>query len=209
MTVAAIIQARMTSKRFPGKVMADLLGKPVLWHVLERAKKIPGAPKVVCAFPEDAESAPIAELCRELRVLAYAGSEDDVLGRYYDAARHVGASWIIRITADCPLIDPVLCGAVLAIAKSEDVDYASNVFPERTYPRGLDCEVFTATCLEAAHLSTDDPYDREHVTRWMQATGGVRRANVKSRVDFSRYNYCVDYPNDISRLEKIIRDMTS
>lgn len=204
MTLSVIVQARMTSKRFPGKVTAPLLGRPVLEHVLERALKIPVAHKTICAFPEDEASAPILDLCRKMRVIAFAGPEHDVLGRYYEAAKSAGTEWIMRVTADCPLLDPALCARVYAVTKIEDADYGSNVHPERTYPRGLDCEVFTFTCLEAAHMSVDDAYGREHVTPWMQTTDGLNVVNIKSNKDWSKLNYCVDYPDDIVRIEKII-----
>jgi spore coat polysaccharide biosynthesis protein SpsF len=205
MIVACIIQARMTSRRFPGKTMAILAGKTVLAHVLSRAKRIPGVDKIVCAFPEDDASLPILNLCREERVIAFAGDEDDVLSRYYDAAKSVNADIIMRITADCPFIDSSVCGVVLKGLIDENQDYISNVYPERTFPRGHDCEVFTFECLEAAHLAAEDPYHREHVTPWMQTTDGIRRGVVISKNDNSEMNLCVDYPEDINRLEDMLR----
>jgi spore coat polysaccharide biosynthesis protein SpsF len=205
MIVACIIQARMTSKRFPGKTLALLAGKPVLAHVLEIAKAIPGVNKVVCAFPEDDASLPILDLCREQRVIAFAGDEDDVLGRYYEAAKAVNADIIMRITADCPFLDPLICHFLLDKLKKDDLDYASNIYPERTFPKGRDCEVFTFECLEAAYVEARDPYDREHVTPWMQKTGVVKKGNMISDVDYSDINYCVDYPDDIKRLEDLLR----
>jgi len=201
MTVA-IVQARMTSKRFPGKVVAPLLGKPVLQHVLERVKKI-GVAKVICAFPEDPRSAPILKICRDMHVIAFAGPELDVLERYYLAAESVGADRIMRITADCPFLCPKTCDDVLSLSVKEDLDYCSNVYPERSFPRGLDCEVFTFDALEAAHLNAEDPLYREHVTTWMQRTPGLNIGTVKSKEDNGKLNYCVDYPFDIQRLEAI------
>lgn len=204
MITACIVQARMTSKRFPGKTLAVLHGKTVLARVLERAKKIPGVHKVVCAFPEDDASFPILNTCREQRVIAFAGDEDDVLSRYYEAAKAVNADIIVRITADCPFIDPIVCGVILEKLKKEHLDYSSNVYPERTFPKGLDCEAFTFDCLEAAYLEAKDPYQREHVTPWMQKTGGLKIGNLSSNKDHSDVNYCVDYPEDIKRLEDIL-----
>ena len=205
MITACIIQARMTSKRFPGKTLAVLAGKTVLARVLERAKIIPGVDKVVCAFPMDDASLPILELCREQRVIAFAGDENDVLSRYYEAAKSVNADIIMRITADCPFIDPILCGFLLEKLKKNNYDYISNIYPERTFPKGHDCEVFTFDCLEAAHLNAEDPYQREHVTPWMQTTPGINRGIMSSKMDFSEVNYCVDYPEDIKRLEDMLR----
>jgi spore coat polysaccharide biosynthesis protein SpsF (cytidylyltransferase family) len=205
MISACIIQARMTSRRFPGKTMALLRGVPILEHVLVRAKGIPGIDKIVVAFPEDDASIPILNLCREARVIAFAGDEDDVLGRYYDAAKHVDADIIMRITADCPLIFPPVCAKTLDLLKEENLDYTSNVYPERTFPKGYDCEVFTFDCLEVANLHAKDAYDREHVTPWMQKHPSIKRGMIRNKTDDSCYNYCVDYPEDINRLEDMIK----
>jgi len=185
--------------------MALLDGKPVLEHVLTRAKLISGIDKVVCAFPEDEASLPILNLCREMRVLAFAGDEDDVLGRYQEAAKDVKADIIMRLTADCPFIDPALCELVLEMLKKEDLDYASNVHPTRTFPKGFDCECFTMGCLEAASGEASDPYDREHVTPWMQNNKRLDIGTLAAKVNVSDINYCVDFPEDIKRLEDILR----
>lgn len=207
MTVCCIVQARMTSKRFPGKVAATLAGAPVLQHVLERAKMIPGVGKVICAFPDDEASKPIIRICRDTRVIAFSGSEHDVLERYFEAATEAKASMIMRVTGDCPFIDPGVCAQVLQLALFGELDYASNVFPSRSYPKGLDCEVFTFDCLEAAHLNAKSKYDREHVTPWMQKTDGIDRGTAVAKQPNPTLNLCVDYPEDIKRLEKLMGDV--
>lgn len=216
MTTGIIVSARMTSKRFPGKVLAQLAGKPVLERVLERCALVPFVDTVVCAFPAADESIPIYQLCNSLGIACASGSEDDVLSRYYDAADMYGIDTIIRITGDCPLFDPVVAGEVLALLKAESLDYCSNVFPVRTYPKGFDVQAFTFDCLEAAYVeSKDDPsfsatkrralaYNREHVCPWMEKRKGLRRANVRQQVDQSSINLCVDEPSDIERLEKLM-----
>jgi len=205
MMVAAIVQARMTSSRLPGKVMLPLMGRPVLEHVLTRAKMIPGVDKVVCAMPEDEASAPMLPVCRKTRVVAFAGDEDDVLDRYYEAAKSVEADWIMRITADCPLVDPMICGTVLRMALEEGLDYASNVYPARSYPKGFDCEVFSFQCLEATALCASNAYDKEHVTPWMQRAE-IRRGLLKSKADWSDVNLCIDEAGDVERVEKLIKE---
>jgi spore coat polysaccharide biosynthesis protein SpsF len=184
--------------------------------VIERARLIPFVDTVICAFPAADESIPIYKLCNSLGVACASGSEDNVLSRYYEAADMYGLDTIIRITSDCPFFDPIVGGEVLALLKAENLDYCSNVFPVRTYPKGFDVEAFTFTCLEAAHIESEEKpehsvtkakglaYNREHVTPWMQKRKGVRRANVRQRVDQSDLNLCVDYPSDIARLEKLI-----
>jgi spore coat polysaccharide biosynthesis protein SpsF (cytidylyltransferase family) len=204
MTTGVIVQARITSHRFPGKVLANLAGKPVLERVLERCLLVPFVDTVICAFPADDASVPIYELCNRLGIACTSGSENDVLGRYYDAATMYGIDTIIRITGDCPFFDPIVAGEVLALLKAENLDYCSNIFPVRTYPKGLDVEAFTYDCLEAAHLSTKSLENREHVTPWMQKKKGIRRANVRQRIDRSNINLCVDYPEDIERLEQMV-----
>jgi spore coat polysaccharide biosynthesis protein SpsF (cytidylyltransferase family) len=197
----------MTSKRFPGKVLHPLAGKPVLERVLERCAMVPFVDTVICAFPASDESIPIYQLCNSLGVACASGSEDDVLGRYYDAATMYGIDTIVRITGDSPFVDPVVAGEVLALLKAENLDYCSNVFPKRTYPKGFDVEAFTYDCLEAAHLMAKKPYDREHVTPFMQRTRRIRRGNVRQKIDCSSVNLCVDEIGDIERLEKMVAKM--
>jgi spore coat polysaccharide biosynthesis protein SpsF len=204
MTIGIIVQARMTSKRFPGKVLVPIAGKTVLERVLERCALVPFVDTVICAFPADDTSIPIYQLCNQLGIACASGSENDVLGRYYDAATMYGIDTIVRITADCPFFDPVVAGEVLALLKASELDYCSNVFPVRTYPKGFDVEVFTYDCLEAAYQLTKSLENREHVTPWMQKRKGLKRANVRQRVDRSGLNFCVDYPEDIARLEAIV-----
>ena len=204
MTTGIIVQARMTSQRFPGKVLAKLAGKTVLERVLERCALVPFVDTVICAFPANEASVPIYEACNTLGIACASGSENDVLLRYYDAATMYGIDTIVRITSDCPFFDPVVAGEVLALLKAENLDYCSNVYPKRTYPKGLDVEAFSYDCLEAAHVLTKSDYNREHVTPWMQTKKGLKRANVRQKVDRSGLNWCVDYPEDIERLEELL-----
>src|SRR5665648_559227 len=179
MTAAVIVQARMGRKRFPGKVLADLCGRPMLWHVLTRCLMIDGADMVVLAVPDEPESEPLAVLAKGLGVSVFSGPEADVLKRYACAARLFDADIIMRITGDCPLIDPVICGEVLAAVKRPGIGYASNLMP-RTFERGLDCEAFTRRVLEQAAHTAMSPYDREHCTPWMQRSRSVLKVNIES-----------------------------
>lgn len=205
MTTAIIIQARMTSSRFPGKIMKMLEGRTVLDRVLDRALIIPGADMVIVACPKDDASAPIYGACKAKGVPYFAGSETDVLARYFGAAVKHGADLIMRITSDCPFFNPLIAGEVIEKLKREDLDYASNVFPVRSFPKGFDCEAFTFDCLEAAQLNARNDYDREHVTPWMQQTTGIMMGNLMQNEDFSHINLCVDLPGDIERLETMLR----
>lgn len=207
--IGIIIQARMTSTRFPGKSLAIIHKKPVLEWVLSRALKI-RPPKglkaeVILAVPDTDESEPMLELADTMKVSNFCGPEFNVLKRYYDAARFFKFEYIVRITADCPFIDPTVCSEVLQLLIWRKLDYTSNVFPKRTYPAGLDCEAFTFDCLEAAHKLAESPYDTEHVTPWMQRTEEVRKGSVEQAKDMSHKNWCVDYQEDIARLEYEIK----
>lgn len=163
--IVVIVQARLTSTRLPAKTMLSLGGEPVIRHVLRRCKEIPGVDRVICATPVE-KSEPLKIEARALGVTVVQGSEHDVLGRFRKAALLVNADIIMRVTGDCPLIDPEVCGRVLDLME-DGVDYASNVMP-RGFPKGYDCEVFTMGALERAHMEADDPYDREHVTPYIQ-----------------------------------------
>jgi len=117
-----------------------------------------------------------------------------------------GFNYIVRITGDCPFVDPRVCSEVLQLLLWRRLDYSSNVYPKRSYPMGLDCEAFTMDTLEAAHKLSFAPYDKEHVTSWMQETKEVKKANVQQKEDKSYLNYCVDRVEDIARLEKILKE---
>ena len=149
--VGIVIQARQTSQRFPGKSMAKLDGKPVLQHVIERCKQINVSKKlnkiIVVAVPDTDESEPLIQLAAQFGIENFCGSEDNVLERYYEAAKFFKLDHIMRITADCPLINPIICAELLDLHIWRKCDYSSNSWPKRTYPKGLDCEVFTFDCL--------------------------------------------------------------
>lgn len=197
MSSICIVQARVTSNRLPGKVMYPLAGKPVLYHVLQRAKQIQGIDRVVLAAPDDVRSTVMAMVAKTLNIETFYGSELDVLERYFFAALNNRAKIIMRITADCPLIDPVKCEKVLGILG--DTEYASNVFP-RAVPKGHDCEVFTFDALSRAYREATDPYDREHVTPFLQR-------NMRTVATVGAYNeednFCLDTAQDYMRLKAL------
>lgn len=192
MKVGIIVQARMTSTRFPGKPMALLHGRPVLWHVLTAALKI--GPTVILAVPCQPISLPMVELGSDMGCAIYTGTENDVLRRYNSAATCFELDVIMRITADCPKLDPDVCKRVLDAVPT--ADYASNVRP-RTYEKGLDCEAFTRGALVNAHHEAVEMYDREHVTPWMQRALG-NTANIESgNPERAEKDWCVDTPDQL------------
>lgn len=161
--VVAIVQARMRSSRLPGKILLDLGGKTALEQCLLRARAIPGVSEVVLATCDTASDDPIARVATRLGFCVTRGSETDVLARFAQAARESAADVVVRITSDCPLLDPAESGRVVEAFLSADADYASNVLSRRL-PRGLDTEVLSRAALDAAARAATAQDEREHVT---------------------------------------------
>lgn len=198
MTTAIIVQARMGSSRFPGKVMEDLAGRPVLAHVLDRCRAVQGSDCVVCAVADEPVSELLAAVARDCGAQVYRGSESDVLARYLGAARMAGADIVMRVTSDCPLIDPQICAGVLSLRQREQTDYAANNMP-RSYPHGLDCEAFTTAALAEADVTSRDPHDHEHVTPWLRRAAHLKRANLAySGPSIEHHRWTLDYPEDLA-----------
>ena len=201
MKTAVIVQARQTSSRLPGKSMMDLCGKPVIQHVLERCLQI-GADEVVLAVPDDPKSGGMISIANRLGCEVFIGSEHDVLSRYVGAAKMVDADIIMRVTGDCPMIDPKVCREVLDYATNNGFRYASNVHPIRTYPKGFDCEVFTMETLLEADARPPCEVEREHVTAAMP--GGPKTGCVWKDHDESHINYCIDTQEDLDRMRGVM-----
>jgi spore coat polysaccharide biosynthesis protein SpsF (cytidylyltransferase family) len=212
MRTVAIVQARMGSTRLPGKVMADLGGKPVLALVLERTALTPGLDEVAVAAPDLPRDDAIAEFCAAEGITCIRGSEADVLDRYHRAAAQTGADVVVRITADCPLIDPEVVGRLLAFRAENGFDYAGNATgalpPGRNrFPDGLDCEVFTRAALDLAHAEATDAYDREHVTPFLGRDERLRRGVLEAEEDYGDERWTVDYPSDLERVRGIVEQL--
>jgi spore coat polysaccharide biosynthesis protein SpsF (cytidylyltransferase family) len=193
----------MGSTRLPGKVLMDLEGKPVLERVIERTAAIPGVDTVVVATSTEPRDEPILALARSAGVAALAGSEADVLDRYYQAARAFDAEVVIRITADCPLLDPQVSGAVLRRFLRGDVDYASNIKPW-TFPDGLDTEVFSRAALERAWREATLPVEREHVTPYIhERPESFRLAHVAAAISLAGQRWTLDEPRDLEMIRAV------
>ena len=203
MTTACIVQARVASTRLPAKVLKEVAGEPVLGHVLRRCSAIRGVDVVVCATVDTVECEPIEALAESYGAATHRGSETDVLDRYLGAARAVDADTIMRVTSDCPLIDPMLCAEVLERRRQDNADYAANNFVYG-YPHGLDCEAFTREALEEAATATRDPYDREHVSPWIRRHPDYRRASVLGPGGVrAKWRWTLDYPEDLEFLRAL------
>jgi spore coat polysaccharide biosynthesis protein SpsF len=201
----AIIQARMSSTRLPGKVLLDLAGEPMLARVVARTKRAKTIDRTIVATTVEPEDEPIVALCRARGWAVSRGSRDDVLDRYYQAAVADGADPIVRITSDCPLIDPEVIDRVVEHLTT-GVDYASNINPRRTFPRGLDVEAFTFASLAAAWQDASDTSSREHVTPFLyRHPERFRIALVESeRPEAADHRWSVDTPEDYELMRRIL-----
>jgi spore coat polysaccharide biosynthesis protein SpsF len=194
----------MTSTRLPGKVMLRVLDRPLLEFVVERVRQVRPGLQIVVATSWNAEDDAIAHLSTNLGVKVARGPEQDVLRRYAEAAEMYAADPVIRITSDCPLLDPDVTRQVLERYERGDCDYAANTLV-RTYPRGLDTEVFSAEALATATEEAAQPYQREHVTPFIyQHPDRFRLCNVASDQDLSEYRLTVDTPEDFALIKTVL-----
>ncbi len=196
----AIIQARMGSTRLPGKVMEELAGEPMLVRVVQRVNRAQTIDKTVIATTTSSSDDIIADLCESQGWPCFRGSEEDVLDRYYKAAVFYKADVVVRITSDCPLIDPVVVDRVVSefMRLAPDVDYVSNCLPERTFPRGLDTEAVRFEALEQAWREDDNPAWREHVTTYIKRNLELFNIRgVTAEANYSEMRWTVDTPEDL------------
>ena len=204
---AAIIQARMGSTRLPGKVMKDLKGKPVLWHVIKRVKQAENIDQIIIATTTHKRDTIIFEKAKEWGVNAYQGSEEDVLARYYEAANKYEIDTVIRITSDCPLVDPQVIDEIVEYYNNDEYTLVTNAGSDlnnRTYPRGLDTEVFSFEVLEKAYNKAEKKYQREHVTPYIYENYDDIYY-YKSNKDLSNYRLTLDTKEDF-KLIKVLYD---
>jgi glutamate-1-semialdehyde 2,1-aminomutase len=202
MKTVAIVQARMGSTRFPGKVMQTIGDVPMIELLLRRLARAHEIDQIVLATSVDPRNRPLIDHVSSLGYVVCEGSENDVLDRYYRAAATVGCDAVVRITGDCPLIDAGLVDRFVAAFKTAGVDYLSNTAPA-TYPDGLDTEVFSFQALERAWLDAVRPHEREHVTPYMRESGRFRTANLAHSVDYSGERWTVDEPPDFEVVSRV------
>lgn len=203
----AILQARLSSQRLPNKVLAPILGRPLLLRAVERVARARSIDRLLIATSRDPADDPLVEMCREAGVDCYRGSLNDVLDRFYQAASQRGADEIVRLTGDNPLVDPDLIDEIVAYHRTGKFDYTSNSV-ERTFPYGLDVEVLPMSMLELAWRVASRPYDREHVTTYHRARPDeLRLGHYKDSVDRSQCRWTVDEPADLELVRQIYAEL--
>lgn len=205
MTNNAIIQARCGSTRFPNKVFADIDGKPLLWHVVNRLKYTSRIDDIIVTTTTNSEDDKIVEWCRQEQVKYFRGSENDVLNRYYNTSLAFPSDVIVRITADDPFKEPNIIDMVINKLIEENYDLVTNNYPP-SFPEGLDCEAFTFNVLDTMEKSTNDTFEREHVTQFVYRNPDIFKiGNVASGRQLSTYRWTIDTQKDYDMVKAIYK----
>ena len=199
-----IIQVRMGSTRLPGKALLKVAGVPLLEYEINRVKLAREIDKIVVATTTSKEDDVIQKLCVRIRVDCFRGKKNDVLDRYYKCAlRYPTYEAVVRITGDCPLIDPFVIDRVISLFRKRRLDYASNIQKE-TFPDGMDIEVFTRKALAEAAMAARLPSEREHVTLYIRKKRKFKKANLAAEYDFSHIRLTVDQREDFEVVKFLI-----
>lgn len=203
MNVVAIIQARCGSTRFPNKVFADICGKPLIWHVINRLKFAKTINRIVLATTTNPHDNKLFEWAIQNSIDVFRGSENDVLNRYYSAAKLYKADVIVRITADDPFKEPIIIDKAVSTLLNEEADFVCNNFPP-TFPEGLDVEVFTFKTLEIGEKSSRDSFEREHVTQYLYRNSSLFKiVNVLNDENLSYLRWTIDTEKDFLMAKKV------
>jgi spore coat polysaccharide biosynthesis protein SpsF (cytidylyltransferase family) len=207
-----ITQARIGSKRLPGKVMMEVNNTPLLKIHLDRLSQSKNIDKIIIATTVNEEDDIIEKIGRDWGYEVYRGSESDVLDRFYQAVQKIKPVWVVRVTSDCPLIDPLLLDKVIEITIAENKDYGSNVIDE-TFPDGQDVEVFKFSALEKAWYEANKLSEREHVTPYIRNNSDLKLGKLfsalsyKNNIDYSKIRMTVDEQKDFELINKIITEL--
>ncbi|MBU3126666.1 cytidylyltransferase domain-containing protein [Clostridium tagluense] len=205
MKVVCIVQARIGSTRLKGKILKKICGKTILEHDMDRLKRVKNIEKIVIATTTLEKDNAVVEEAKRLGITYFRGSEEDVLSRYYYAAKENNADVVVRVTSDCPLIDSEVTEKIIThyINSKDQYDYVSNTI-ERTYPRGLDTEVFSFEALEMAFNEAVMQRDREHVTPYIWDNNKYfKLAQYKNDIDYSNLRWTLDTIEDLELIETI------
>lgn len=201
--IGAIIQARMTSTRLPGKVMMEICGRPVIDYLLERLNFCKNLQIIVLATTTNREDDPVADYVQKKGISLFRGSENDVVDRYYQAARQFGVTDIMRITADCPLVDPKICDHVIDTYFKEKMDF---VVTGPTYAEGMDSEIFSFRALDVVYQNTVKKVDREYPTLYLHNHPELfKKLVLTNKTDDSKYRITIDEPQDFEVVSRIFK----
>lgn len=207
--IGAIVQARMGSTRLPGKVLIRLIDKPILCHIIERLRKVKSIDEIIIAISNNARDNPIEKVAKVIQTKIFTGSEEDVLDRYYQAASKYKVNIILRITADCPLIDPQIINKLIKyyLRNKDKFDYISL---PKNYPEGIDAEVFSFKALKKAWQEAKLPSEREHVTPYIlnhPKIFGLGRLPKDIQGDFSYLHWSVDEERDLKFVRGVFKKL--
>lgn len=203
MQVNGVIQARCGSKRFPNKVFADINGKPLLWHVVNRLSYASLIDDIIVATTINSNDDVIEMWCKDAGVKCFRGSEEDVLNRYYNASIAFPSDVIVRVTADDPFKEPTVIDRVISKLINEGMDLVTNNYPP-SFPEGLDCEAFTFHVLEDMEKNAHDCFEREHVTQYVYHNPDkFRIGNVTSDIQLSSYRWTIDNQEDYEMVKAV------
>jgi spore coat polysaccharide biosynthesis protein SpsF len=208
--IGVIIQARMGAKRLPGKVLKQIDGQPLLKYQIERINRSKHVKCIVIATTTSMMDDPIAKFCHDSGLNCFRGDEQDVLSRYFECAKKFGIETIVRITADCPLIDPEIIDQTIDLFLKSESDFAANTVPPESsfFPDGSDVEVFSFKALNKAYYECKDEHFREHVTFYFwKVNNGFNTIQLKSERNLSQYRITVDYQEDFEVVEFIFKSI--
>ena len=211
MKVVCLVQARVGSTRLPGKILKEICGKTILHHEIDRLKKCKEIDEIVIATTDKEDDDKIVNEAKKLSVKYFRGSENDVLSRFYYAAKENNADIIVRVTSDCPCIDFEILDKMLIYFKDKykekQIDYLSNTI-NRTYPRGYDIEIFTFSALEKSYINAEKEYEREHVTPYIyDKTNNFLKLSFENKEDYSKYRVTLDTIEDFIVIKNIFENL--
>jgi spore coat polysaccharide biosynthesis protein SpsF len=215
--ILAIIQARMGSTRLPGKVLKEIMGRPLLGHIYDRLSSCHQIRQTVVATSNQEADLAIVDFCHEQGIPVFQGSENDVLDRYFHVACKYKPQHVIRVTGDCPLLDPHLVSRLITKYLNDNLDYAAistgagSFLDEgkKTFPDGMDCEIFRFLALEDAWTHAETSLQREHVTSYIwQQDKKFKTGRLSCPFDFGGYRLTVDYPEDFQLVENIYKALS-
>ena len=200
--ITAIVQARIGSSRLRGKVLKKIKGKESILILLERLSRSRSIEKIIVAIPKSKEDKKLKKILERNGYLVFEGSSNNVLNRYYKCAKKFSSQHILRITGDCPLVDPALVDKIADLYQKNSLDYISNI-EKRTFPDGMDIEIFSFKILKKANNELKSDYDKEHVTKYFLRTDKIKKLNYSQKVDYSNIRITLDTIFDYKLINKI------